>query len=221
MLREIVVGIEYVPEVIRPQLEDVVTRALAAGAHPPLTYIGAGMTGVVFCDRRNIAYKVARATTHPIYLSQLSTESEWLYAANRVPWVRDHVARLGRFHPGPVVIERECVAGKTGTWGQTGKLHDLHREIERLMLPYGWTSPEFKEDSYVIVRGRGPVLVDASMPLRVGRRLVEYALDVLAGRRPWFDDRPQDLAFYIRREAQQGTIPPQVAAQIEARLKVA
>lgn len=51
------------PEQYREEIEAAAERALGAGARPPLSYVGMGMTGIVFSDRtRNLAYKVARST---------------------------------------------------------------------------------------------------------------------------------------------------------------
>lgn len=213
-------GREYIPGAVAGEAEDAAARAFAAGAPSPLEYIGAGMTAFVFCAG-DVAYKVARHPEHPVAERFMTDEAEWLATAGGVPWVRDHVAEFDRLDHEHLVIVRECVSGKTGTWGQSSKLRDIHGEIERLMIPYGWTAPEFKEDSYVVARGRGPVLVDASMPLRVGKRLVMYVQDILAGRRPAGDDRPSDLAFYVRREMQQGTIPPGVGGRVLERLREA
>ena len=82
------------------------------------------------------------------------------------------------------------------------RLWDLHREIERDMLPHGWTAPEFKPDSYVLT-AQGPILVDASMPSRVGAVLARYVEGIVAGARPLGNDSPSDLAFAVRREVGQ------------------
>jgi len=93
------------------------------------------------------------------------------------------------------------------------------------MEPHGWGAPEFKPDSFVYAPHRGPVLVDASMPNRLGRRMVAYVLDVLNGRRPlprtFRGDEAgawKDLAFYIRREATAGAIPKDIANQLIQRV---
>lgn len=107
--------------------------------------------------------------------------------------------------------------GTTGTSRQTSKLFDLHKTIRSGMMPYGWLSPEFKEDSYVLARGRGPVLIDASSAVRVGGELVRYAQDVLAGRRPQ-TERLEDIAWAVRQE--RGTsIPAAVADKLLAKLR--
>jgi hypothetical protein len=84
------------------------------------------------------------------------------------------------------------------------------------MMRYGWSAPEYKDDSYVYARGRGWVLVDASMPHRVGSRLAARAGEVLAGKR-FYNTRPADLAWEIRMESGR-TIPPATAERLSERL---
>ena len=195
------------------ELDEAAVRAVEAGAVGALTYQGAGATGIVFCDERNTAYKVARRGRE----ASVFEEAEWLTKAGQVPGVREHVARDARYDKKHDVLVRECVAGPAGTWRQTSKLFDLHKGLRTAMTPYGWLSPEFKEDSYVIARGRGPVLVDASSAVRVGGELVRYAQDVLAARRPQ-TERLEDIAFAIRHE-RGGSIPAAVADKLLAKLR--
>ena len=195
------------------ELDEAASRAVDAGAVGALTYQGAGATGIVFCDERNIAFKVARRGRE----AAVSEEAEWLTKAAQVPGVREHVARNARYDKKRDVLVRECVQGKVGTSSQTSKLFDLHKGIRSAMTPYGWLSPEFKEDSYVVARGRGPVLVDASSAVRVGGELVRYAQDVLAARRPQIE-RLEDIAFAIRME-RGGSIPEGVADKLLEKLR--
>ena len=210
---------EYVPAIVHPQMEDIVRRAIAAGAKPPLEYVGAGMTAVVLCAGKT-AYKIARTKGDDRFLSK---EAEWLTTAKTVPWVKDHVAKIRRFDRENTVIIRECPMPdpEGGARGMTpyrygeGKLFDLHQEIGKRMIPYGWTAPEFKPDSYVITE-HGPVLVNASMPSRVGQRLLDYVRDVLEGRRN-SSERLSDLAFAIRLEVGR-TITQEEANEVFAQL---
>ena len=195
------------------ELDEAAVRAVEAGAVGDLTYQGAGATGIVFCDAGGNAYKVARRGRE----DSVSEEAEWLVKAGQVPGVREHVARNARYDKKRDVLVRECVPGPVGTSRQTSKLFDLHKGIRSAMTPYGWLSPEFKEDSYVMARGRGPVLVDASSALRVGGELVRYAQDVLAARRPQ-TERLEDIAFAIRQE-RGGSIPEAVADKLLAKLR--
>ena len=51
----------YVPAIVLPQMPDIVARAAAGGMPRGAEYMGAGMTGVVFCVGE-VAYKVARSS---------------------------------------------------------------------------------------------------------------------------------------------------------------
>ena len=199
--------------VLGDQLDDAAERAVAAGAQGELEFQGAGMSGIVFCDERGIAYKVARKGGE----STVAEESEWLQKAEQIPGVREHVAKGARYDTKNRVLVRECVQGKTGTSRNTSKLFDIHKDIRKAMTPYGWLSPEFKEDSYVYARGRGPILIDASMAVRVGGELVKYAQDVIENRRT-SHERLSDIAFAIRSERGR-TIPAAVADKLLAKLK--
>lgn len=94
---------------------------------------------------------------------------------------------------------------------------EFHQKLGAVMEKYGFSSPEFKEDSYRYVRGRGWVLVDASMPSRVGTRLIALASRVLSGERVPEGD-PQDLAFAVRMESGR-TIDPARAKRLSDRLE--
>jgi len=192
----------YVPAIVRPQMPDVVRRAAAAGMPPGTEYVGAGMTGVVFCAGAT-AFKVAR-DTRPIDHHLFEDEAEWLASTAAVPAVAPHVAHLRRFDPENLVIVRDCPHPDPDQshWRWESKLHELHGFIERAMIPHGWTAPEFKPDSYVLTP-HGPILVDASMPSRVGAVLAQYVEDVVSGARPLWTTRPHDLTFEVRREVGQ------------------
>ncbi|MFH1689717.1 MAG: hypothetical protein ABIE42_05700 [Candidatus Eisenbacteria bacterium] len=205
--------------------------AVGAGAKPPLTYIGIGMTGIVFCDSAGRwAFKVARDTTETVY-RLFEAEAEWLRAAGKVAGVRQHVARFGRWvGKGWPCVVRECVWGRPGAWADERDLFDLHQDIEKRMIPHGWTAPEFKGDSYIYVGAKEdwldekakmwrkgskgkPILVDAGMAHRVGAVLLQYTAEVMRGERR-NPESLTDLAFQIRREIGGGTIPKEYGEQV-------
>lgn len=155
--------------------DDARALAIRAGAKEPLEHLGAGATGEVFVDAKNLAYKVPRSSGSALTIAE---EAEWLRVASQVPFVRDHVARFHHYDRETGVLVRENVQGlyrsgapwkrpqdRLDTWG-------LHKEIERLMRPYGLGRPEYKEESYRLVRGRGWVLFDAGFSLLYGRKLI-------------------------------------------------
>jgi lysophospholipase L1-like esterase len=203
---------QHVHRVIEPEIDGAVERALAAGAKAPLEYIGAGAEGIVFCDPTQTAYKVGRGA------NSLADEAQFFRKATQVPGVKEHVAKFKRYDAKHNVIVRECVRGERIKWSQEHKVYDLHRDIEKTMEPYGFLSPERKPDSWVLVRGRGPVLVDAGFATPVGRELVKHTLDVINGRSPrGAYESNESLAFHIRNERGK-TIPTKVANKILQRL---
>ena len=198
-----------IPASARLEMPDAERRAHEAGAPEALEIIGVGMYGIVFCDDRGHAWKVGRLekpdSDRTWIREALGEEAEWLHDASASP-IAKHVAKVYAYHAGPVVLERECVSGTPGGWSDGGKLRKLHNEIFDAMLPLGWTSPEFKEDSYIFTKDGTPVLVDASMAHRVGENLARYVEDVLESRRKT-RDRWHDLAFYLLREMREKTVP--------------
>ena len=220
-----ILNADRAPQHIAAELEPAADRAIAAGARTPLTYVGAGMTGIVFTDKHKIrAYKIAR---HEPAKNTMREEVEWFRAAERDPFVGKHVLPRVKWDEKTGVRVSPLMRGEhPRSWGgQESQVRELHEQIGKHMLKRGWTAPEYKPDSYIMTR-TGPVLVDASMPQRVGRTLVRYSDDILEGRRPArdFDDSPNQRAFYIRREIKtdrnpEGTIELDEGLAALARLK--
>ncbi len=208
-----IINRSHAHKVIELELEEAAERATRAGAEGTLEYQGAGASGIVFCDEHKTAYKVARRGRQ----DSVREEAEWMRKAGQIPGVREHVARGVRWDNENHVLVRECVKGTTGAWKDSTKLHKIHQSIRTGMTPYGWYAPEFKEDSYVFARGRGPILIDASMAIRVGGELVRYTQDVIEGRRPK-TERLEDIAFAVRSERGR-SIPAPVADKLLAKLR--
>lgn len=213
------------PRQIEAELEPATDHAIEAGAHAPLSYVGAGMTGIVFADKlKRRAYKVARS---PVAKRTMSEEVEWFQAAERDPFVSKYVLPRVKWDEKAGVRISPYMHGDHPRWKDEEQVRKLHEQIEKHMLKHGWTAPEYKPDSYVMTN-TGPVLVDASMPQRVGRTLIRYTNDILEERRPahGFDDSPTQLAYYVRREIKternpQGTIELDEGLATLARLKAA
>lgn len=189
----------------------LIVRALAAGAMAPLEYKGHGIEGAVFCDRKGRAFKVGLRLLNRGRPS-LEAEAEWVRVASQVPWVQDHVARFIRWDPNVNVLVRECIDGVKPRWNFDPWA--VHREIGERMRPYGFMLPEFKADSYALVRGRGPVLLDAGFAVRVGPRVAREALQKIADSDRV--DRGID-ARYLRSEAA-GWSRPELAHRVASRL---
>lgn len=214
-------SLDYISRPIRQEIPEVFARAIRAGAEPPLDYVGAGMYGIVFCDDLGHAWKVMRLESgaereRAFQLENAAEEYEWLRDAAYTS-IAGNVAQVYAIHPEEIVLERECVDGRPGVWADDQRLNSLHGKIEKVMLPLGWTAPEFKEDSYIIRPDKTPVLVDISMAQRVGMNLAGWIHDVLEGKRrtrwSW-----NDLAFYLLRERREKTIPEEIHQELIAEL---
>lgn len=196
-----------VPDRFETEIAEAAERALKAGASPQFEYIGMGMTGIVFCDDDR-AYKVARTKKSPRVIQLLAEEAEWLATASNIPEVRKHVAVLIDWDRKHGVIVRECVRGRSGTWGASTKVNKIFDDVSPFMLAAGWTMPELKEDSVVFDASGAGKIVDASLPSRISNRLLQYIESVLNGRRPIRDiETMNDFAFYVRREFGQSGPP--------------
>lgn len=207
-----------IPEKYAAEIREAAPRAIAAGARAPLEYLGMGGYGIVFRDARR-TWKIARSA---FAARGLAEEYEWFRTAAQVPWVRDHVVRVYAWHPREGVLERESLEprGPLG-WTRPDRRQTwaIHREIQDRMIPYGWSAPEYKDTSYIHVRGRGAVLFDGSMAHVLGSRMARYVTDILAGRTtPDAYENAGTLAFYIRREVDEGAIPKHIGARLLERI---
>src|SRR6266849_864649 len=120
-----------IPTHSRVEIPEAFERALHAGAKPPLEYVGSGMFGIVFCDQEGHAWEVMRlepAESSTIgvererlfQLENVADEYEWLRDAARTP-IAKNVAEVYAIHPDELVLERECVEGRTGGWSEGKK----------------------------------------------------------------------------------------------------
>ncbi len=200
-----------VPSFIHSEIQGAVQRAVSAGAPAPLEFVGVGMYGIVFCDSVDHAWKVARLhkkgdeNERDFMLESTATEYEWLRDAGGTP-IAKNVAKVYAIHASSIVLERECVRGRAGSWADGTKLAAVHDLIWKVMEPQGWTAPEFKENSYIIRDDGTAVLVDISMAIRTGMNLAGWIEDILNGRRKTRDTW-SSLAFYLLRERREKTIP--------------
>jgi hypothetical protein len=214
---EIIGGVDHLPSPYDVQALRAAKRAVRfAGAVSPLEYVGMGLTAIVFCDARGHAFKIARRPEDPQTRATLVREAAWLERASHIRELRPHVARFIALHRG-AIIERECIRPERAGRGRSRtRLFELFEAINAAMARYGYGKPEFKEDSFVYARGRGWVLVDAGFAVDRGAVLVRRATETIRGRR-FFNERPSDLAFDVRMEADE-TIPSDIAHRLSEQL---
>lgn len=199
-LETILTNSDEVHPLVVPRIKDIVDRALRSGAQPPLDYMGAGMYGAVLCDSRGRSYKVYDR------LEDVVEEGEWLEVAQTVPGVQEYVPRLYGIYEDTFIVEKDCVVGRPGRWSDESKLFDLHQIIRKLMIPHGWTAPEFKGNSWIITESEHTVLVDHSMANRVGFGLVAYVQGVLDGERATPSSPPEFYAGLLQSDVNSGYI---------------
>jgi len=216
---------EWVPPYLRGEISDAVHRSILAGARPPLSFAGAGGYGIVLCDCTGRAYKVARGWPDaPYRYYSLLDEAAWFKFASGLPNLRQHVARVYGFDESVGVLVRECVvavAERYSDWSgkRDRRLRQLYDRMVKEMRPFGFRSPEFKEDSFVYHASRGPVLVDAGFGARdLGWANARRARELLRGFRPRSPHEIEDVAHGLRMDAGD-SIPSGVAHDLVARLE--
>lgn len=220
-LEAVLPDFEDVPSVIESELIDAVDRALRAGARPPLHYLGAGMTAIVFGDKVRKAYKVGRHPNEDVAKRILGTEAEWLADAKKAAGLHGRVVKFEKFYPWPllVIVNEEVRRSDNGGYKPYGlDMWAFHQEIAKIMRKRDWSQPEFKEDSY-IYSSNGPVLVDASSTHRLGKRLLAYARELIDGDRPLNGERIDDLQWSLRMDAGDKLISEEEAAEVSAELE--
>ena len=209
---------------VEPELDEAERRARAAGAQGELEFVGAGMTGIVMCDATGHAFKVSRrAIARPKQdTGVVAEEAAWLQQAAKLPEVAKHVARGVRYDAHNHVLVRECLVPRKSRERHRineTRLRALHDRIGAAMRQQGWSAPEYKPDSYVYTRDRGPVLVDAGFAHRDGAALVRDVLDALNNRRALeWRESPVNLAWQLRMERDK-SIPAPVANKLLKRLQ--
>lgn len=216
------------PSHIEPEIRDALSRARKAGAEGALAYVGAGAYGIVFCDDAGRAWKVFRKpresgnhirSGHETFLREaVETEFEWLGSASESS-MADNVARVYSMDLDNLVLVRDCVEGESGGWKDEDRLRKIHKKLWEAMEPLGWSAPEFKPDSYIITPDGKAVLVDASMAMRIGQRLLCFVKDVIDGERDSYET-PSTLAFFVLREIRHGLPKADADPVIQALVKL-
>jgi hypothetical protein len=227
----IVVHGRYIDD-FREEIEEAGDRAVSVGAMEPLSFVGMGATGIVFCGAEGHAWKCGRMLKHKgqgrdektrqHLRSLLRDEYEFLRDACTVGSIRRHIACPYGFDEDAVVIEREGPTPREGRV-QESKLFDLYKRIRETMRPMGWAGLEFKVDSFVVTRERGPVFVDAGFGMRLGWNLVRYVEELVTGQR-YLDprsERPRDLVWNMKMDAIDGVIPMSVYKRMAVKVQQA
>jgi hypothetical protein len=216
---------EWVHPAVRGEIDAAVDRALGSGATPPLSYAGAGQYGIVICDSKGKAYKVARGWGEgQSTVRSLREEEAWFRFASQIPTLRDHVAKVYGFDEANGVLVRECVQAvenRRSDW--TGKRDqrrtDLFNRMTQTMRQYGFRSPEYKEDAFVYHPKRGPVLVDAGFGARdIGWSNARRAQALLKGARPQNEWETGSVVHGLRMDAGD-EVPADIANKLADRLE--
>ncbi len=208
--------------------EEAVEAAIAAGAVTPITFMGIGFSGWVFCDQTGIAFKITRVLEGRNFdktaYRTVEDEAAFLFAARQLPEeIRKHIVSIHKWRSDLGVIVKGCIWGQAGGWSDESKLYEIHEEIAEAMKPLGWGPPEFKDNSYIQNPEGVWILVDAGFALRFGKVLADYAEDVVQNRLqthiPLSFSEVSDLAFAVKMEGLEKRIPEDQAYRLFLELK--
>jgi hypothetical protein len=210
---------EALEDAAHPAVRGVVVekalRAVAAGAdEDSLYYVGAGAEGVVFADKYGRAYKVARPQWAAPPFDGLRSEAEALAALADSPAAK-YAARLYGFDPEHGVLVREMVEGRRGGWSDGTKLRRVHEEISEALREREITSPEYKEDSYILTDS-GPKIVDVGFTQAIGKRAARKLREHIQHVRP--TDDLFNLQFDISSTFSEGALSAEQALAMFDRL---
>lgn len=196
----------------------VVARLNAAGYDGDFDVLGAGMTSVVLRDlATGYAFKVVWAPEDATSLALVADEYEFLVSLENSR-VAALLPRVYQFDALAGVLVREGIEGRPGGWGTRG-LREVYDAITEEAKRYGWTRPEFKEDSFIVRDDGSIVMVDVGFAQRTGARLVRYVESVLGSSVVHPRRFYADLAFALRMDAADKLIPARVAMELQARME--
>jgi len=199
----------YIGSIIGPEIDGAAERAVRSGARPPLRYVGAGAYGIVFCDGTGAAYKVGRKRTKAYddgTCRSVAAEAKWFAFAGMLPDLAQHVARVSHFDFENCVLVRECVEARSTPSYDRGKSDrrrfNLFERMRSRMRLFGFRSPEYKEDSFVVHPKRGLVLVDAGFGKRdLGWSNARRAVELLGGAPPVDEYEVRDVIYGLTMDA--------------------
>lgn len=170
------------------------------------------MHGCVFVDELGRAFKVYKGRQQR---GAAEDEFELLKTAQDTA-VADHV--VAPLYVEGNVLVRQWVEGREGRWSDGDLLWPLFKRIAAELADRGWMGIEYKEDSFVFDEAAGePVLIDASTPLRVGQRLLDFAASVARGDRESPEPIPQ-LCWALSMEVSQGRLTADEARPVREEL---
>lgn len=203
---------------VKSQVVNAAFRAVHAGADPQtVKYVGAGAQAIIFTDKSGRAYRVLRTSDPLIRSESVRNEQEAIEALKGTP-AEKHMPTFYHADPEHGVVVRSMVAGHPGGWGTKG-IREAYDLIQKELRKQEFTSPEAKEDSFVVPEDGGPlIMVDLGFMHPLGKRSARRMEELLAKRDPKLIDL-LDQPFEIRNLLFEKAITWDDAVRMSAQIK--
>lgn len=187
---------EVAHSAVTKEVVEAAHRATAAGADPKsLKYVGAGMEGIIFEDKSGKAHKVGRPSKRK--LGGVRNEAEAIESLQGTPAAK-FIPKFYKYDRGHDVLVRGKAEGRPGGWGTKG-LREAYEVIAAELKKQDWTSPEFKEDSFIVDEdGKNPVMVDVGLLQPIGKRSAKRMDETIGDAKGPDDFKMVDVGFEIR-----------------------
>lgn len=156
--------VEQAHGAVKSEVVPAARRAVIAGADAAsMKYLGAGGEAIIFTDKSGKAFKVSRRGD-----GKLRNEAGALKALQGTGLV----PKLHSYDEERDVIVRDEVSGSAGTWGQDREIRAAYDKIVEKLKAADYSSPEYKEDSFVQDADGNWKMVDIGFVWPVGQRAV-------------------------------------------------
>jgi hypothetical protein len=160
-------------------MDEVLEVLESIDARPPISLMGSGSGGRVYCDSRGRAYKVPKG---PLPALWLEDEAAYLKVALTRPKLKPFLPKFYKLHHDLGIIEREFIYGDVATDADQRYLQPLFSLFNEESFRFGWSGPELSANAFVFRDGdqEHPILVDHGLAHRVGDLLVGHVHKRLA-----------------------------------------
>ena len=158
---------------MNPEFIGAAKQASMVGAdNSSLRMVGFGGEADILTDKSGKAYRVLHRGTSGQKADKVKIEYEAVNALKGTP-AEKFIVKHYPVNPQNGVIVRDMVEGRPGGWGTAG-LVDAFEVIREELNKRGFSSPEFKEDSFVVDdKGKNPVMVDMGFMYYRGKREIQ------------------------------------------------
>lgn len=209
---------EQAHSAVKDEVIPAANRAVAVGADPSsLKYVGAGGEGIIFTDKSGWAYRVLRTDDPAKREEKVKVEQDAVAALKGTP-AEKYMAPQFHVDPKQGVIVRAMIEGHPGGWGTKG-LREAFEVIETELNKQDFSSPEYKEDSFIVPDDGGPpVMVDIGFLHLRGKREAKQVTEIVNRGDPAAIDL-LDQPFAIRNLYYDGVMGLKDALSLTAKIK--